>query len=105
MSISVQGRQLTTTTVARVGFFFGGCATSYEMKVDAISQPQPKANTTYQIRTKIPPDEADTLRAQEAEIFVKSALSNKGLYEAPDPNTADVVVEVAYGVEAPRVRM
>jgi hypothetical protein len=83
----------------------GGCATNYEMKVDAISQPKAREVVSYNIKTKSNATEADTLRAQEAAIFVKTALSGKGLYEAPDPDAAEMVVEVDYGIESPKVRM
>ena len=82
-----------------------GCATKYEMKVDSISQPAAKEVTSYQIKTKTPPTEADSLRVQEATGFIKTALSGKGLYEAPDPETADVIVNVDYGLEPPKVRL
>ncbi|HEX2852557.1 MAG TPA: hypothetical protein VHO24_04910 [Opitutaceae bacterium] len=87
------------------GVFTTGCATKYEMKVDSISQPAAKDVASYQIKTKIPAAEADTLRVQEAAIFIKTALSGKGLYEAPNPETADVVVNVDYGIEPPKIRL
>jgi hypothetical protein len=98
-------RPFATSILVVVCFLAGGCTSSYEMKVDSISAPQPKGNTSYQMKTKVSAEDADSLRAQEAEIFVKSALSGKGLYEAPDPDRADMIVEVVYGVEAPRVRL
>ena len=47
----------------------------------------------------------DNLRYKEAADFVKTALSGKGLYEAPTTDTADMIVELDYGVEAPRTRI
>src|SRR4051812_46321867 len=76
----------------------GGCATHYEVKVDAVSQPQAREVTSYKIKTKTPSSESDTLRAQEAAVFVKTALSGRGLYEAADTETADMIVVVDYGI-------
>jgi hypothetical protein len=87
------------------GLLSGGCTTKYEVRVDSISQPAAKEVTSYRIRTKIPVADADSLRAQEAAVFIKTALSGKGLYEAPNPDVADVVVNVDYGLEPPKVRM
>jgi hypothetical protein len=82
-----------------------GCATPHEIKVDAINRPTAKEATSYKLNTKVPPGEADTLRIQEATGFIKTALSGRGLYEAPNPDQADVVVNVDFGIEAPRVHM
>jgi hypothetical protein len=90
---------------AAVSFFAGGCTTGYQLKVDAISAPKPTEAVSYKIKTKSGSTEADSLRAQEAAIFVKTALSGKGLYEAPNPDAAEMVVVVDYGIEPPKVRM
>jgi hypothetical protein len=82
-----------------------GCATRHEIKIDSINQPAAKEVTSYKLNTKVPPGEADTLRIQEATAFIRNALSGRGLYEAPNPEQADVVVNVDFGIEAPRVRM
>jgi hypothetical protein len=85
--------------------FSAGCATRHEIKVDAISQPSSKEIASYKLKTKVPPGEADSLRVQEATVFIKTALSGRGLYEASNPEQADVVVDVDFGIESPRVRM
>lgn len=96
---------IVTGSALVVGIFTCGCATKYEMKVDSISQPAARDVASYKIKTKIPPAEADTLRVQEAAVFIKTALSGKGLYEAPNPETADVIVNVDYGIEPPKIRL
>jgi len=83
----------------------GGCVTRHDIKVDAVNQPAAKEITSYTLNTKIPPGEVDTLRVQEATGFIKTALSGRGLYESPNPEQADVVVNVDFGIEAPRVHM
>jgi hypothetical protein len=89
------------------GMFLGsGCATTYDVKVDAITQPKSKdAATSYRIRNKNPTVEEDNLRYKEATNYVKTALSGHGMYEAPADAVPDVIVEIEYGVEPPSVKM
>ena len=87
-----------------------GCATTYEMKVDAISKSDAQSARTnelvsYRIKNKNPNVDQDSLRYKEAAEYVKTALSGKGMYEAPSVEAADVIVELDYGVEKPRVKM
>lgn len=101
--------RLSTSTKLTIGLIVlasgSGCAIKHEVKIDALSQPTTKEVTSYKLKTKVPPGEADTLRMQEATIFIKTALSGRGLYEAPNPEKADMVVDVDFGIEAPRVKM
>jgi hypothetical protein len=89
------------------GLFIGsGCATTYDVSVDAITQPKPKdAATSYRIKNKNPTVEEDNLRYKEATNYVRTALSGHGMYEAPADVVPDVIVEIEYGVEPPSVRM
>lgn len=87
------------------GALLSGCATSYKVEVDSISQPKASEATSYRIVTKNPNADEGSLRHQEATAYVKTALSGKGLYEAPPGQDPDMVVEVDYGVEPPRVVM
>ena len=98
-------RSFGTALLGAFLLFAGGCATRHEIKVDAISHPSPREVASYKLKTKVPPAEADSLRIQEATEFIKTALSGRGLYEAPNPDQADVVVDVDFGIESPRVRM
>jgi hypothetical protein len=89
-----------------------GCATStYEVKVDAISKaPSAAARTgtepqSYQLKSKNPALGEENLRYREAAEYVKTALSSKGLYEAPSPDRADMIVELDYGMDAPRTKL
>ncbi|OHE89343.1 MAG: hypothetical protein A3G75_06680, partial [Verrucomicrobia bacterium RIFCSPLOWO2_12_FULL_64_8] len=95
--------QIALITV--VGLLLPGCAHTYEMKVDSLSKPT-KANqaVSYKLRNKNQSPADATLRQKEAEEFVKTALSGKGMYEAPDSLPADMVVDIDYGIEAPRIR-
>ena len=91
---------------ALLALFLGGCATTYEVKVDAISQSTDRAAQvqSFEIKSANPSVDEDSLRYKEVAGYIKTALSGKGLYEAPEGQKADVVVSVDYGMDAPRVK-
>ena len=94
--------------IPAAGFVFlaAGCATStYEVKVDAISKPVAAEAQSYKIKSKNPALGEENLRYREAAEFVKTALSGKGLYEAPVAEKADMIVELDYGMESPRTKV
>lgn len=84
-----------------------GCnsSNSYQVKVDAISKPAPAQTQSYVLKSKDPRLGEENLRYKEAADFVRTALSGKGLYEAPSEDRADMVVELDYGMEAPRSKV
>lgn len=85
-------------------FWLGGCATNnYDVKINAIANKDKPSGESYRIIAKNGGDPRTDLRTKEAVDYVKAALSARGLYEAPNPETADMVVEVDYDVEPPRV--
>jgi hypothetical protein len=94
---------LLAATVLALG---AGCATKYEVKVTSICRPNPATHeiASYDIRAKAPVPEEDSLRYKEAAKQIKTALSSKGLYEAPSPAAADMVVEIEYGMAPPKVK-
>lgn len=87
--------------------FAAGCSSSptYRVKVDAISKPAPSDAQSYKLKSKDPRLGEENLRYREAAEFVKTALSGKGLYEAPSEELADMVVELDYGMGAPRSKL
>ena len=87
-----------------VALFAFGCATTYEMQVDAISNPSPeiKEAESYVIVPRDPETDTSELRYKETVKWIKTALSAKGMFEAVDPLTADMVIQVDYGMEPPR---
>jgi hypothetical protein len=91
-----------------------GCSTSYDVKVDSISKADKlpevaaapaKEPQSYVIENKNPSVDPDSLRYKEAAQYVKTALSGKGFYEASSPATAEMVVEVDFGIDAPKTKM
>ncbi len=85
-----------------LGFF--GCATTHEVKVDSLAKPQAEQAVSYEIRNKNPLVADDSLRYKEAAAYVKTALSGKGLFEAPPGVKPDVIVDLDYGVGPPQMR-
>jgi hypothetical protein len=84
-----------------------GCATNptHEVKIDAITRPVATNAQSYKIQSKNPALGDENLRYREAAEFVKTALSGKGMYEAPTAEKADVIVELDYGMEQPRTKL
>ncbi|HTL69195.1 MAG TPA: hypothetical protein VL200_16130 [Lacunisphaera sp.] len=94
---------------ATVAVIFGGCASSgYNVQVDAISQATGMAaadpGKSYRIQPANPTEDTASLHYKEVAGFLRTALSSKGMYESPDPEKADVVVTVDYGMNQPRVK-
>jgi hypothetical protein len=83
---------------------FTGCATTYDVKVDSLAKPDAENAISYEIKNKNPLVADDSLRYKEAAGFVKTALSGKGMYEAPPNTKADIVVDLDYGVGPPQLR-
>lgn len=93
--------------VASLLLLSSGCSTSntYAVKVDAITKPVPAGAQSFKLKSKDPKLGEENLRYREAAEFVKTALSGKGLYEAPSEERADMIVELDYGMDAPRAKM
>lgn len=95
---------LPSLLFAAAGLLFcSGCTSTYEMKVDALTRPKIEPGSSYRIVNRNPNVESDSLHYKEIEKAVKTALSGKGMYEAADAAKADVIVNLDYGVNPPRV--
>ena len=81
-----------------------GCATTHELKVDAIAKPRAADAVSYEVRNKNPLVADDSLRFKEAAGLVKTAMSGRGMYEAPPNTKADMIVDVDYGVSPPKIK-
>jgi hypothetical protein len=87
-----------------VSALLAGCATTHEVKIDSLAKPKAEAAISYEIKNKNPLVADDSLRYKEAAGYVKTALSGKGLYEAPPGVKPDLVVDLDYGVGPPQMR-
>lgn len=94
------------SALALAAAFLSGCSTTYVVQVDAIAQSSEKAASvqSYHIRSNNPKVDESSLRYKEAANYVKTALSGKGMYESPRPEKADVIIDVDYGIDPPRVK-
>ena len=92
--------------VAGVGavLLLAGCATTHEVKIDSLAKPKAEPAISYEIKNKNPLVADDSLRYKEAAGMVKTALSGKGLYEAPAGVKPDMIVDLDYGVGPPQVK-
>lgn len=84
----------------------GGCATRYEVKVTSINRATPADRdiASYDVRARPNVAAEDSLRYKEAAQHIKTALSARGLYEAPTGASADMIVEIDYEIAPPRLK-
>jgi hypothetical protein len=99
---SLRSRALAPLLLLASGLFLGGCATT--VTVDSLAKPNAEQSISYKIVNKNPLVTEDSLRYKEAAGYVKTALSGKGLYEAPENTKPDIVVNLDYGVGPPEIR-
>lgn len=94
----------TTTSLfgVAIALVFSGCNTTYEMEVDAITNPEANDAESYVIVPRDPETDTNDLRYKETVNYIKTALSGKGMYEALSAQEADMIIEVDYGMEPPR---
>ncbi len=86
------------------GLILAGCTTTHTVKVDSLAKPKAEEAISYEIKNRNPLVADDSLRFKEAASLVKTALSGKGLYEAPPNTKPDMVVDLDYGVGPPQMR-
>ena len=76
----------------------GGCTTSYRVKLDSVAKPDANA-ISYSLRNISSLETDDSLRSREVSSMVRTALSGRGLYEAPAKVVADMIVNIEYGMK------
>ncbi len=84
-----------------------GCssvADVYELKVNASSNEGTRPLQSYRLETKGSLLDVNALRYKETETEVKAALAGKGMFEAPQPEKADIVIDLDYGIGPPLLR-
>ena len=103
--------RIVAVILGAVATLIAGCNSTrtYTVQVDAISAPtetgRPAAEAqSYHIRSHNPKLDESSLRYKEVTDYVRTALSGKGMYEAPSPDKADVVIDIDYGMDAPRIK-
>ena len=71
--------------------------------MDAINNPEVEELYSYKIVSTNPEASEEDLEFKEAAEYIKTALSAKGMYEAPDVEHADMIIDLSYGVGEPQV--
>lgn len=94
-----RGRSLLPVVAAAL--LLAGCATTHQVKVDSLAKPNAENSISYAIKNRNPLVADDSLRYKEAAGMVKTALSGKGMFEAPPNVKPDLVVDLDYGVGPP----
>lgn len=98
------GSWITGPALCAAVLFLAGCANSYSVKIDSLSKPKAEPAVSYKIQNTNPLVSEDSLRYKEAAGLVRTALSGKGLYEAPEGTKPDLVVKLDYGLGPPQMR-
>ena len=90
--------------IALPALLLAGCGTTHVVKVDSLARPKSEQSVSYEIKNRNPLVADDSLRYKEAANLVKTALSGRGMYEAPPNTKPDMVVDLDYGVGPPQMR-
>lgn len=90
--------------VVSAGMF--GCATAsrFDVKIDAAADPAAASGFSYVLAARDAGRSHDGRYANVIE-HVHTALSQRGMYEAPIPARADVIVDVDYGELPPQTKV
>ncbi len=81
----------------------GGCASPYTFKVDAINNPDVEGYRSFKMVSSNAEFDENDLQYKEVSDYVKTTLSAQGLYEAPDTESADMIVDISFGVGEPQI--
>lgn len=83
-----------------------GCATgSRTVKVDAFANPEAAPAFSYALASADPARPSRDVHYTEIVQQVNNALYQRGLFEAPDPASADMVVLIDYGEHPPQTKV
>lgn len=86
-----------------------GCNTpTHRVRIEASVNPPPKDTPppqSFWIKSRRNDPRIETLRYHEAIGHIKTALSGRGLFQAPNEETADMVIEIDYGATPKRQRI
>lgn len=102
-------RHLTAISALLLVALLAGCETpNHQVRIESTAYPLPPdapKPQSFWIKSRQADPTVESLRYHEAIGHIKTALSGRGLYEAPSENAADMIIEVDYGVEPLRRRM
>lgn len=86
---------------------YSGCDSNstYLIKVTAVQDPKAEELESYTIRSSDAEVNRNDIWSKETEAYVKKVLAEKGFYEAPSPENADLSVDIAFGVNGPLIEI
>lgn len=90
--------RLPVLGIATSALLLAGCAQVYDVKVDALQNPEVQPGNSFRIVVKEQGDAGSERSQERAVTLVRNALSGHGMYEAENPDDAEVIVEVDYDV-------
>ena len=94
---------VVTSTLAGI-LVLAGCATNYMVEVDALkSSNVEELYESFHIVSADPEIDREVPQFEAVSKYLKAALSGKGMYEAPDGETADLIIEVSFGIGDPEI--
>lgn len=91
--------------IAALALLGSGCASTFKVEVNSITNPEVPPATTYALVPKDPNMPEKDIGYQDVADRVRTALAAKGMYEAPDPKDADIIVEIDYGARPPKTKV
>jgi hypothetical protein len=99
-------RRATGIVLALLVLAVSGCASRYDVRVDAIARVGAPLDgyASYEIRPGNPRLAKDGTRYQDAANCIRTALAGHALFEAPAGTRPDLIVEIDYGMDAPRAK-
>ena len=86
-------------TATLTALFIQGCATVYDLKVNATARPDAGEPVSY-VLTDIGTSSQAVINAHDTREFVRTALSGKGMFEAPGAAQADLDIRFFSDVRA-----
>ena len=101
--MDVKKLMVQAVSVVVAGLFAGGCSSTYRFKVDAISNPEKSGHQSYKLVSSNAEVSEEDLQFKEVAAYVKTSLSSKGIYEAPNVESAEMIIDISYGVGEPQI--
>lgn len=92
-------RRAPLLSMAAISFLMGGCATAYNVEVDALRNPDAvPLGHSYEIVAANPSTSPNSAQFQQARQLVRKALTSVGMYEVPEGEPPDMTIAIDFGV-------
>lgn len=103
-------RRIGLLAAAALPLLLAGCSSNHVLEVESRRAPQfpPGLDAvSYQVVNVVDGSTLDggTLRKKEAAQIVRTALEAHGMYEAPSPDRANVLLDIQYAIRPGRIQV